>query len=56
MRITHDKVGSRADGQGRTVVVDEFVMLDYDAEGRLRGIEVLGASKRLTAATLVLAD
>lgn len=52
------EVGSRAGGEGRTVDVEGnmLIMLDFDREGRLRGIEVLNASQLLCPETLAEAE
>ena len=52
MRITHDKEADAlyiAFGEGPATVeeVAEGIALDWDSEGRLLGIEILDASKRL---------
>lgn len=51
-------VGPRAGGAGRTVDTEGqgLTMLDYDAAGRLRGVEVLNASTRLAPDVLARAE
>jgi len=58
MKIEYDKESDAAyiyleyplkDGQvKKTVEMKENIMLDYDAEGRLLGMEILDASKNLS--------
>lgn len=53
MRITYDPEGDAlyiAFGEGPATVeeVGEGIALDWDAEGKLLGIEILDASKRLS--------
>ena len=52
MKIIYDKITDTLyiefkDTMVTTKRLDEDVALDYDAEGKLAGIEVLGASERL---------
>jgi uncharacterized protein YuzE len=58
MRFTYDKIADAAYlklGPGPSVEQDEVkpnIIFDYDANGRLIGIEVLGASAQLAPDTL----
>jgi len=67
MRITYDPSGGTAyiyivdkigPGESRETVVvhDGDVMLDLDADGRLLGIEILGAERLLRPETLASAE
>ena len=59
MKIEYDKEADalyvlfRSEEVGKSTEVEEGVVVDFDSDGHIVGIEILDASKRLTASELV---